>query len=199
MIVTPSLPFQSFWSAFSATTADIARISTSIHADRMSTIVVRQASLLGANMAPTSSPPLTTRMPSRQPFVYGKPMTLGARRMLQSPKNAWGNRMGYVDAFLAMAVAVLCAIRPISAADLPPVTTQSAQAAFQVATAVGGSHAHWRLCDMGTSAGRAAFPQQEFAERMRRGHVEPGAGGHRHTIDALSESLAQVPQLVRVE
>ena len=98
--------------------------------------------------------------------------------------------MWYAEVFVVMVAAGVCAIGPTSAADPPPVTTQLVEAAFRAAMEAWGFNAHWRLWDMGTSASRAALPQQDFAERMRRGNSEPEAGGHLHAIDALSESSA---------
>ena len=68
--------FQSFWSAFSAARSSIARTSTPIGVDRISTIVARDAPFPGADRTPMSCLRLTARIPPLRPSTHGKPTTM---------------------------------------------------------------------------------------------------------------------------
>ena len=96
--------------------------------------------------------------------------------------------MRYAEGLAVMVVAVICAVGSLPAANPPPLTTQLVEATFRGAMEAWGADAHWRLWDMGTGASRAALPQQDFVDRMRRGNTEPEVGGHLYAIEVLSES-----------
>jgi hypothetical protein len=96
--------------------------------------------------------------------------------------------MRYAEALVGMVAAVVCAVGSLPAPDPYPLTTRPMEATFHGAMEAWGAEAYWRLWDMGTSASRAALPQQDFVDRMRRGNTEPEVGGHIHAIDVLSES-----------
>ena len=104
--------------------------------------------------------------------------------------------MRYAEGLVVMVVAVICAVGSLPAADPFPSTTPLVEATFRGAMEAWGVDAHWRLWDMGTSASRAALPQQEFVDRMRRGNTEPEVGDHLNVIEVLSESSTVA--LVRV-
>jgi len=93
--------------------------------------------------------------------------------------------MRYAEGLVVMVVAVICAVGSLPAADPFPSTTPLVEATFRGAMEAWGVDAHWRLWDMGTSASRAALPQQEFVDRMRRGNTEPEVGDHLNDIEVL--------------
>jgi len=104
--------------------------------------------------------------------------------------------MRYVEGLVVVAVAVICAVGSLPAAGPAPSTTLLIEATFRGAMEAWGVDAHWRLWDMGTSTSRAALPQQDFVDRMRRGNTKPEAGDYLNVIEVLSESSTVA--LVRV-
>jgi len=96
--------------------------------------------------------------------------------------------MRCAEGLVVMVVAVICAVGSLPAADLSPSTTPLVEATFRGAMEAWGADAYWRLWDMGTGASRAALPQKDFVDRMRRGNTEPEVGDHVQAIEVLSES-----------
>jgi hypothetical protein len=96
--------------------------------------------------------------------------------------------MRFVATLLLAVVSMTWVGQPVSAAGSAQEVSEAPEMAFRAAFEAWAFDAHWRLWDMGTSATRAALPQQEFTERMRRGNTEPESGSRLGAIDVLSQS-----------
>lgn len=96
--------------------------------------------------------------------------------------------MPFVSVLFLAFVSVMCAAERVSAGDSTHRPGQAPEMAFRAAVEAWAFDAHWRLWGMGTSATRAALPQQEFTERMRRGNTEPESGSRLDAIDLQSQS-----------
>ncbi len=66
-------------------------------------------------------------------------------------------------------------------------TSREIESAFRSAMEAWAAEAHWRLWEMGTSTTRAALPQSEFTDRLRRGNTIPAHHGDLEAV-VVSES-----------
>ena len=76
--------------------------------------------------------------------------------------------------------------------ELSPATSLVIESAFRSAMEAWAAEAHWRLWEMGTSTTRAALPQSEFTDRLRRGNATPANHGDLEAVSVVSESAGIV-------
>ena len=87
----------------------------------------------------------------------------------------------------AMATALFPA-RDAFPTELSLDTSRAIESAFRSAMEAWAAEAHWRLWEMGTSTTRAALPQSEFTDRLRRGNATPANHGDLEAVNVVSES-----------
>jgi hypothetical protein len=71
--------------------------------------------------------------------------------------------------------------------ELSPDTSREIESVFRSAMEAWAAEAHWRLWEMGTLTTRAALPQSEFTDRLRRGNATPANHGDLEAV-VVSES-----------
>ena len=87
----------------------------------------------------------------------------------------------------AMATALLPA-REAFPTEPPSDASRAIESAFRSAMEAWAAEAHWRLWEMGTGTTRAALPQSEFTDRLRRGNATPATHGNLEVVAVVSES-----------
>ena len=88
---------------------------------------------------------------------------------------------------IAMATALFPA-RGAVPAELSADVSRAIESALRNAIAAWAAEAHWRLWEMGTRTTRAALPQFESTDRLRRGNATPANRAEHEAIAVVSES-----------